>query len=373
MIAAGLGLVRGKDAWDQLIEHWPSEEIPPPDSMTEWITSMLTTSYIQKTITGGNVIDILLSEACVGSAVLVGLDYTEIPSSDLETIQKYETEFGKLTDTSVIAKVSGTSPNGFSFKFSVEEALVLEIPIIIYGVLKGSQIIAASRVEKTYPALLAKGSGGALFGSIDYVRRPATGANYIIEEVITLKDKRQYRALATSDNDPNHPKDDSGGFKIDGGNGTIPVGSSINWGMLGAALAENKTLAFEGASFSDEYIWNFDGGMSITIQVSRPTALPAIYKVTFNGGLWSSIINSADGPVIKSTNTNDNSTTGYMSVSGWVTFSESDPDSDPDSDPALGAYIYLQTTASGYLLVKTRYTNDDDISDSADDTVYLWQ
>ena len=362
MIAAGLGLVRGKDAWDQLIEHWPSEEIPPPDSMTEWITSMLTTSYIQKTITGGNVINIPLSEACVGSAVLVGLDYTEIPSSDLETIQEYETEFGKLTHTSVIAKVSGTSPKGFSFRFSTEESLELNIPIIIYGVLKGSQIIAASRVEKTYPALLAKG-GGALFESIGYVRRPTSGPSYIVEEVITLKDGRQYRALATSDKDgENHPKDNSGGFKIDGGDGVISVESSINWGMLGAALAENKILAFTGASFSGEYTWNFTGGMNIRIRVSRPTALPAIYEVTFNG-LWSSIINGASDPVIKSIGTDSNSTTGYMSVSGWVTFSESDPD--------LGAYIYLQTTDSGYLLVKTRYTST--ISGSADDNVYMWQ
>lgn len=363
MIAAGLGLVRGKDAWDQLIEHWPSEEISPPDSMTEWITSMLTTSYIQKTITGGNVINIPLSEACVGSAVLVGLDYTEIPSSDLETIQEYETEFGKLTHTSVIANVSGTSPDGFSFRFSTEESLVLDVPIIIYGVLKGSQIIAASRVEKTYPALLAKGGGGALFESIGYERRPTTGSSYIVEEVITLKDGRQYRALATSDKDPNHPKDDSGGFKIDGGNGTISVESFINWGMLGAALAENKTLTFEGASFSNAYTWNFTGGMSITIQVSRPTALPAIYKVTFNGGFWNSIINGAGDPVIRSTDTNSNSTTGYMSVSGWVTFDNDYPD--------LGAYIYLQTTDSGYLLVKTRYTSA--ISGSADDNVYMWQ
>lgn len=369
MITARLGLVRGKDAWDQLIEHWPSEEIPPPDSMTEWITSMLTTSYIQKTITGGNVIDIPLNEACIGSAVLVGLDYTEIPSSDLKTIQEYETEFGKLTDTSVVAKVSGTSPYGFSFRFSTEEKLVLKIPIIIYGVLKGSQIMAASRVEKTYPALLAKGSGGALFESIDYVRRPATDStadsSYIVEEVITLKDGRKYRALATSsdEDDSIHPKDDSRGFKIDGGNGTIPVESFINWGMLGAALAENKTLAFKGASFSDEYTWNFDGGMSITIQVSRPTALPAIYKVTFNG-LWSSIINSADGLVIKSTDTNENIVGYYISVSGWVTFDNDYPD--------LGAYIYLQTTESGYLLVKTRYASDT-ISGSAVNNEYMWQ
>lgn len=361
MIASKLGLVRGKDAWDQLLEHWPSEEIPPPDSMTEWITSMLTTSYIQKTITGGNVINIPLSEACVGSAVLVGLDYTEIPSSNLETIQEYEMEFGKLTDTSVTANVTGSSPNGFSFNFAVEEALVLDVPIIIYGVLKGSQIIAASRIEKTYPALLAKG-GVAMFESIDYVRRPTTGSPYIMEEVIALKSGLQYRALATSDNIPSHPKDVNGGFKIDGGAGSIPIGSYINWGMLGMALAENKSLTFEGAVFSSEYTWNFSGGMSIKIQISRPTALPAIYKITFNGGSWSSLINSVSGPVVRSTNTNDHSETGHISVSGWVTFG---------NDPDLGAYIYLQTTDTGYLLVKTRYAST--ISGSASNNEYMWQ
>lgn len=358
MIASSLGKVRGRDAWEVILEYWPSD-IPPPSSVTEWIASMLTASYIQKVIEpNSSSIAVPISEAGVCSSVMVGLDYTAIPSNELEVIAEYEQEFSKITYTRVEATASSGASTGFTLSYSLESPITLSLPIVIYGVLKGSQKLVAPRVSSTFPALLTK-SGGELISNIAYAQR-GTATNYIVEEVITLEDNTTYRALATSDSDVTHPKDVDGGFKVDGSDGVIPVAGTISWGMLGAALAENKSLVFEGAVFSPEYTWEFAAGATVTMQVSRPTALPAAFKVSFNGP-WSSFINTVSGPVIPSTN--ELPGVNFLSVTGWVTYNSNNPNE--------GAFIYIQTTASGRLLIKTRYSNS--VSGTATGQQYMWQ
>lgn len=358
MIATSLGKVRGRDAWEVILEQWPAE-IPPPDSVTEWISAMVTSSYVQKTIAPGTTeIVVPISEAGVCNTVVLGLDYTAIPSNDLEVIAEYEQEFSKLTNTTVSATTAAGVSTGFTLNYVLVSNISVSLPIVVYGVLKGSQRIVAPKLPATYPAILVK-SGGELVSNITYAQRGST-SNYIVEEVITLEDNTKYRALATSDNDVTHPKDLDGGFKVDGSDGIIPVTGSLTWGMLGAALAENKSLVFEGVVFSSEYVWEFAAGATVTIQVSRPTALPAAFKVSFTGP-WSSFVNLVTSPVKVSVN--EVLGTDYISVAGWVTYNSNNPNE--------GAFIYIQSTAAGKLLIKTRYS--DSISGVASGQQYMWQ